>query len=66
VSAQIAHAFKDGDAVIVKATTTKINGDPLPQAGKRGVIIQTPKLGGCRYMIDVAGMPLIHLQAVLS
>lgn len=56
---EIANVFKDGDAVIVKADTTKPNGDKAPQAGQRGVIIGNPKPG--RYMVDVAGMPVINL-----
>lgn len=58
---EIAHVFKDGEQVTVKAAATKPNGDPLPQAGKRGVIIETPKPG--RHMVDVPGMALVNLLA---
>jgi ParB/RepB/Spo0J family partition protein len=58
---EIAHVFKDGDAVVIRADATKPNGDPMPQAGKRGTIIESPKPG--RHLVDVPGMPLVNLLA---
>lgn len=56
---KIANAFKDGDAVMVKPDTETPSGDRRPQAGKRGIIIRSPKPG--RYMVDVPGMPVVNL-----
>jgi ParB/RepB/Spo0J family partition protein len=57
----IAHVFKDGDRVTIKADATKINGNPLPQAGKRGVIIGCPSPG--HHIVDVPGMTVVNLLA---
>jgi len=56
---KIANAFKDGDAVMVKPDTETPGGDRRPQAGKRGLIVGTPKPG--RYLVDVPGMPVVNL-----
>jgi ParB/RepB/Spo0J family partition protein len=58
---KIANAFKDGDAVMVKPDTETPSGDRRPQAGKRGIIIRSPKPG--RYTVDVPGMPVVNLPA---
>ncbi|WP_372826502.1 ParB/RepB/Spo0J family partition protein [Polaromonas sp.] len=58
---KVANAFKDGDAVTIKATASKPNGDPMPQCGKRGLIVGTPSKG--RHLVDVPGMPVANLSA---
>lgn len=58
---KVANAFKDGDAVMVRSDAETPNGDRRPQAGKRGLIIRSPKPG--RYMVDVPGMPVVNLPA---
>ncbi len=58
---KVANAFKDGDAVTVRPDTETPGGDRRPQAGKRGVIVGTPKPG--RYLVDVPGMPVVNLPA---
>jgi ParB/RepB/Spo0J family partition protein len=58
--AKVANVFKDGEAVIIRTTATKPNGDKLPQAGRRGIVTGTPNKD--RRLVDVIGMPLLNVH----
>lgn len=58
---KIAHAFNDGDSVIISAEAITPAGAALPRAGKKGTIVEV--MPRDRYKVDVPGFPPASVHA---